>query len=198
MKTTSNRYRPLAKLLTALFAVFLSINFAEAAYDGILWQKSSEWALVSPNYETDNVADAKQITDFTLPDRYGNPVNLSDFAPADVLIVNLWSSGCPPCKREIPSLSELDRRLPSLGKIVLLTITSDEKWEDVESYFPHGTDLRVLFDPEGQVIETLFGTEKFPETFILDKTRHVRARFDGERNWHSEIMMKYLASFLDS
>lgn len=193
-----NTYQIAATLLTVFFAAFLFINFAGAAQDGLRWKATSEWALIAPNFEAQGGQEGKIIPNFTLPDRYGNQVSLGQFAPADVIIVNLWSSGCPPCQREIPSLAELDRRLPSLGKIVLLTITVDEKWEDVESYFPQGTDLRVLFDPEKQVVEKIFGTEKFPETFILDRHRRIRTRFDGERNWHSKVMLNYLDSFLDS
>lgn len=196
MMNGKRKYKIAMGLLTAVFAAFLFVNFAEAVGNGILWQKTSEWEMVSPTHEAQNPIEAEKIPDFTLKDRFGNNVSLSQFAPADVLIINLWSSGCPPCKREIPSLAELDRRLPSIGKIALITITVDEEWEDVESYFPQGTDLRVLFDPEKKVIEKIFGTDKFPETFVLDKERRIRTRFDGERNWHSDVMLKYLSSFL--
>ncbi|MCP4680042.1 MAG: TlpA family protein disulfide reductase [Deltaproteobacteria bacterium] len=176
-------------------SLFICWNFAEAVADGLTWKRTSDWALIAPNLEAPDAKSAKIVPDFTLKDRFGNEVRLSQFAPADLLIVNLWSSGCPPCAREIPSLAELDRRLPTLGKVALVTITIDEKWEDVTSMFPHGTDLRVLFDPEKKVVEGIFETTKFPETFILDNQRRIRARFDGERTWHSPEMMKYIASF---
>jgi len=90
----------------------------------------------------------------------------------------------------------MDRQLASLGNIALLTIDVDEGWDDVAHYFPGGTDLRVLFDPEGKVSEGIFGTTLFPETFILDKSRRIRARFDGERQWHTREMFDYLDSYL--
>ncbi len=150
--------------------------------------------MIAPNYEESDVSRTKKVPDFALQDRFGNTIRLDQFASADLLLINLWSSGCPPCAREIPSLSELDRRLGTLGKVALITITIDEKWEDVSSFFPHGTDLRVLFDPEKKVVEGIFGATKFPETFILDKNRRIRARFDGERVWHSPKMLDYIAS----
>lgn len=171
-------------------------SFTHAALDGLDWQMRSEMAVIAPDFEAQSAAQAEKAPDFTLTDRFGTPVKLSQFQPFDVLLINIWSSGCPVCEREIPSLTELDRLLPSVGRVGLVTITVDEGWKDVASYFPQGTDLRVLFDPEEKVAKGIFGTEKYPETFLLDKERRIRARFDGEREWHSEPMLRYIASFL--
>jgi cytochrome c biogenesis protein CcmG/thiol:disulfide interchange protein DsbE len=187
--------RALAYLITLAAAVFVFLSFKDAVKEGLAWKESSDWATIAPDFEALDPNTAKKIPDFSLKDRFGNEIRLSQFASADLLLVNLWSSTCPPCAREIPSLAEMDRRLPVLGKAVLVTITVDEKWEDVASFFPQGTDLRVLFDPEKKVVEGIFGTTKFPETFILDKERRIRARFDGIRNWHLEEMLDYIASF---
>ncbi len=184
-----------AIVATTTASLFLCWSFAEAVADGLTWKRMSDWALIAPDFEAPDANSAKRVPDFTLKDRFGNEVRLSQFAPADLLIINLWSSGCPPCTREIPSLSELDHRLQTLGKVALITITIDDNWEDVTDMFPFGTDLRVLFDPEKKVVEGIFGTTKFPETFILDNKRRIRTRFDGERTWHSPEMMKYIASF---
>jgi peroxiredoxin len=185
----------LAVVVTVVAAALLFWRFAGAVSDGIGWKRNSDWAVVAPNFEARDQGQAKIVPDFELTDRYGNPIKLSQFSSADLILINLWSSGCPACKREIPSLSEMDRRLDNLGRVVLLTITIDEKWEDVSHYFPQGTDLRVLFDPDNKVVKGIFGTEKFPETFILDKSRRIRARFDGERAWHTDVMFNYISSF---
>ena len=78
----------------------------------------------------------------------------------------------------------------------LLTIAVQERWEDVAHYFPRGTDLRILFDGKNEIAGGLFGTERYPETFVLDRRRRVLARFDGKRPWHSDAMLDYLRTFL--
>jgi peroxiredoxin len=189
-----------AKLLAAAAALvitfFLFWSFAGAVADGFEWKYVHERAMLRPDFEELDESAAKRVPDFTLNDRYGNPVRLSRFSPAEVLLINVWSSGCPVCETEIPSLSEMDRRLSSLGRVALITITVDEKWDEVASYFPYGTDLRVLFDPTQKVAKEIFGTTKYPETFVLDSKRRIRARFDGERDWHSREMLKYIESFM--
>ena len=188
--------RVLAIVLTIVCGALMFKSFAEAASEGLLWKQTSDRAMVSPDFEERDLQKAKKVPDFTLKDRFGNTVRLSQFQSADLLLINLWSSGCPACKQEIPSLSEMDRNLLEIGRVALITITIDEEWKDVASYFPRGTDLRVLFDPENKVVKGIFGTTKFPETFILDRERRIRARFDGARNWHSDVMFDYVASHL--
>ncbi len=187
--------RIVAILVTVSAAILLFWDYAQAVTDGVAWKLAGDMAAIGPDDEERDGNKAKQVPDFSLKDRYGNPVSLSQFASADLLLINLWSSGCPACAREIPSLDEMDRKLASLGRVALITITIDEEWDDVAHYFPNGTDLRVLFDPENKVVKGIFGTTKFPETFVLDKQRRIRARFDGERNWHSREMFKYIKSF---
>lgn len=193
-KRTPVKY--LALLIAGVASVFFFWKFTRAATDGIEWHRASEMRLIAPDYEAAKPGDAKKIPDFTLTDRFGNEVKLSQFDKVDLLLVNIWSSGCPVCRDEVPALTEMDRRIGSIGSAALVTIAIDEKWEDVSSFFPRGTDLRVLFDPENKVGEGIFGTKKYPETFVIDKERRIRARFDGPRPWHSETMMDYLASFI--
>mgnify|MGYP001076050001 CR=1 FL=1 len=94
------------------------------------------------------------------------------------------------------ALLQMDRRIGDLGNAVLITIAIADRWEDVANYFPKGTDLRVLFDPDDKIGKGIFGTVKYPETFILDKQRRIRARFDGKRPWYSEPMFDYLKTFM--
>ena len=172
-------------------------SYAAAVSDGMEWHQRSQLALIAPDFEAPAAVEATEVPDFELPDRFGKPVRFSRFSSADLVLVNIWSSGCQTCLEEVPALMEMDRRIGELGKAVLITIAVDEKWEDVAHYFPRGTDLRILFDPENEVARGIFGTKAYPETFVLDEQRRIRARFDGKRPWHSPVMFEYLASFID-
>ena len=172
----------------------LSFGFARAVSDSRRWREESEQALIDPTFLPTDPADFKQVPDFELRDRNGNPIRLSDFGAVEVLVINIWTTGCPACEAELPSLEEMDRRF-GRGKVALVTITTNEKWSEVAHLFPRGTDLRILFDPEEKVTSGIFNTTRFPETFILDKQRRIRARFDGQRLWHSDEMLQYLATF---
>jgi peroxiredoxin len=188
--------RPIAAVAIAVIAVAAACFYIWAVRDGLAWERGLARRALAPDFAATDPAKAKAIPDFTLPDRFGRPVGLHQFRDVDLLLVNIWSSSCAVCREEVPELTELDRRLASIGKAALLTIAVEEKWEDVAHYFPRGTDLRILFDGENAIARGVFGTERYPETFVLDRRRRVRARFDGKRPWHSDAMLEYLGSFL--
>lgn len=151
--------------------------------------------MVNPTSVPKMGSDSVPIADFSLKDRHGKAVRLFDFSQADLLIINIWTTSCPVCEAELPSLEEMDRRLRGIGRIALLTMTTNASFDEVAHLFPRGTDLRILFDPEENVTKGIFGTSRFPETFILDKQRRIRARFDGQRAWHSDEMIRYVMRF---
>ena len=120
--------------------------------------------------------------EFELADREGRIHRLGDLRGRPV-VLNFWSIDCPPCVRELPSLEALARAGRERGTFTVLTVSVESSWSDVERLFPDGTDLIVLFDPERSVIRDRYGTEMFPETFLIDGAGRIRARFDGQRDW---------------
>ncbi|MBN2529992.1 MAG: TlpA family protein disulfide reductase [Deltaproteobacteria bacterium] len=180
--------------VVSAFGVLLVQYFAKVN-EGLAHYQAAEFQIVAPDYEADST-NAKTVADFMLVDSQNRNVKLSQFSSVDVLVVNIWSAGCPVCRQEIPSLTELDRRLSGEEGVALITIAVAESFEEVASYFPRGTNLRILFDKEDKIAGGVFETEKYPETFILDKKRRIRARFDGPRNWHGDTFINYVKSFL--
>jgi peroxiredoxin len=182
--------------VTALLGLAAFYVYVSGVRDGLTWRRGLVMRTISPDFVETDLAHAKKIPEFALADRFGRKVSLHQFASVDLLLVNIWSSSCPVCRDEVPELTEMDRRLASLGRVALLTIAVEKSFSDVVNYFPQGTDLRILFDSENAVAKGLFGTERYPETFVLDRERRVLARFDGRRPWHSEAMFEYLKSYL--
>lgn len=196
-KRASGRLRRLLPLAVGVtVGALLLWTYAQAVAEGMTLYARARARLVSPDFVAPDPAEAREIPDFTLKDRFGNAVSLAQFSSVDLLLVNIWASSCRVCLEEAPALAELDRRIGELGSAALITIAIDEKWADVAHHFPRGTDLRVLFDPEDRVGRGVFGTEAYPETFVLDAERRIRARFDGTRPWHSDAMLDYLERFL--
>jgi hypothetical protein len=78
----------------------------------------------------------------------------------------------------------------------LLAVSVDDKWEDVRRFFSHGTALDVLLDP-GRDTPRRYGTEKFPETFIVDKEGAVRYYVVSDRDWSRPDVAECLEAMLD-
>jgi peroxiredoxin len=137
--------------------------------------------------------------DFVLPDAEGKQVHLSQFRGKTV-ILNFWTTTCQPCLEEMPSLADFAKVVAKRDDVVVLTISTDLT-KDVALQALH-TLLRepkppfsVLFDPESTVVHDKFGTELFPETWVIDPKGIVRARFDGARDWSNALVLDLIESF---
>ena len=54
--------------------------------------------------------------EFEFPDLDGNPVTSDDERfKGKVVLVDIWGTWCPPCRREAPSLAKLDERFRERG-----------------------------------------------------------------------------------
>jgi cytochrome c biogenesis protein CcmG/thiol:disulfide interchange protein DsbE len=106
-----------------------------------------------------------------------------------VVVLNFWATWCVPCIEEVPSLVELQRRLP---QVTVVAISQDE---DASAYRQFLTDNHVDFqtvrDPSGR-IPRLYGTVKIPETYIIDQQGILRRKFVSAQNWTSPEIIDYL------
>jgi len=185
--------RPLRWILELAFGVvagLLVYGLVMAVVEAREREHDEPLRLLDPQQE-----ERRPAPDFELRDRHGEVYRLSDFAGRPV-VLNLWSIDCPPCVEEFPSLIRLSRVARERGTFSVVTVCVEGSWDDVREHFPGGqqTDLLVLFDPEREIVERAYGTERFPETFLIDSGGDIRARFDGRRDWASPVVWNLLES----
>jgi thiol-disulfide isomerase/thioredoxin len=120
----------------------------------------------------------QRAPDFALRDAAGKAWSLAALRGKPVLL-HFWASWCAPCVREMPSVGRLSRRLGDA--LTVLTVSVDESFDEVKRFFPRGTNLPVLLDSDKQTA-TLFGTERFPESFLIDSTGRLEHLFH-ETDW---------------
>lgn len=128
----------------------------------------------------------RRAPDFELKDMNGTPVRLSSFRGKTVYL-NFWTKTCQPCLAEMPSLAELAKIARGRKDMVVLTVSTDEGPDDVRDTLKvllnSDPPFPVLFDPEGKIVQDLYGTHLYPETWIIDPDGIIRARFDGPVDW---------------
>lgn len=81
----------------------------------------------SPSQSAEGPADAQSagqsVPDFTTVDLSGNAVTQEVFGQADVTVVNIWGTFCPPCIGEMPELGDWAREMED--NVQLLGIVCD-------------------------------------------------------------------------
>jgi peroxiredoxin len=122
--------------------------------------------------------------DFSVPDLAGQTVRLSALR-GKVVLLNLWTTWCPPCRDEMPSMERLHQQLRGRD-FQLLAVSQDEDGRRVVEPFVRDMKLSfpVLVDPEHQVGER-YGVWGYPETFLIDREGRIVERVIGPRDWSS-------------
>jgi peroxiredoxin len=117
-----------------------------------------------------------------------------------IVFLNFWQTACPPCKEEMPSMERLAHVL-GRDDFEIIAVSSDTSWEAVRAFFPRGTNMTVLLDPppEGEVMGNIakqFGTEKWPDTYIIDREGKVRYYYVNARDWDSDNAIACMKTLL--
>jgi peroxiredoxin len=130
----------------------------------------------------------RSAADITLLDQFGQPWSLAD-QRGKTVVMNFWTITCQPCVEEMPAVATLAAVAEERDDLEVVAITTDENWEAVKGLFGPASKLRVLFDPDGEVIREAFGTRMFPETWVVDGEGIIRLRVDGKRDWASPLSL---------
>jgi thiol-disulfide isomerase/thioredoxin len=124
---------------------------------------------------------------FTLNDGQ-HAVDLSKLR-GHVVVLNFWASWCAPCIEELPSLEELQRELP---QVEVVAVSTDEDAVAYQRFLTeHSVSLLTVRDAD-QRSNAMYGTFRFPETYVIDKSGIIRRKFIGPQEWTSPEIVGYL------
>lgn len=107
------------------------------------------------------------------------------------MLLNFWASWCGPCIEETPSLVELQRELGS--KVTVIAVSEDADQSAYEQFVrDHQVNLLTVRDSGNQKANEMYGTFKFPETFVIDRDGKIVRKFIGATDWTSPDIVDYL------
>jgi cytochrome c biogenesis protein CcmG, thiol:disulfide interchange protein DsbE len=130
----------------------------------------------------------KPAPDFTLQDA-DRKVALHDLR-GNIVVLNFWATWCPPCVEEMPSLVRMQSELKD--RVVVLAVSVDDDERSYHTFLKkNNVDLLSVRDPQ-QKSNELYGTFKFPETYIIDRNGVVQRKFIGPVDWTRPDVVEYL------
>ena len=168
------------KIYIHIFATFF---FAEQLLSEINYSKN-----IVVHKEPLDIKELK-FKDFNL-----NDIDLTN-KKGNIMILNFWATWCVPCKKEMPSLSELSKLYP---EVTIYPINLEKPNKDKTKNFFKSIDvknLNIYFDPEFKLVKS-FNMRGVPTSVLIDRNGKEFARIIGEINFLDESFISFLKKYL--
>ena len=166
-----------AVVVASAATVFALLVLLQGAHSTARFAEDNACAALRPDPLTAALAAATPA--FEVSDLEGKKVSLRQFRGKPVL-VSFFATWCPPCVEEMPSLELLARRLGDKAKVLVVSVDEDE--DALKQFFAKGTNTQVTRD-ESRAVPGMFGTSKFPESFLIGPDGKVNHAFINKRDW---------------
>ena len=108
-----------------------------------------------------------------------------------MLILNVWATWCPPCRREMPGLERLSKTLDPKRFAVLGLSTDQDERLAAEFLMQNGITFTNFFDENARLSKE-WNLKVYPETFVIAPDGRLIRRIPGLREWDSPEMMAEL------
>ena len=112
----------------------------------------------------------------------GEQLDLADLR-GRVVVVNVWWSGCGPCRSEMPMLVDAQSDLPAADTAFVGINIRDLAPENAEAFERDlGVDYPSIYDPGSETLDEFgrYRPASMPSTAILDRDGRVAVLISGE------------------
>jgi thiol-disulfide isomerase/thioredoxin len=111
----------------------------------------------------------------------GDPVDVTGLR-GKVVVVNVWWSGCAPCRSEMPMLVDAEAELRNEADFVGIDIRDNSAAPARAFMAKYGATYPSIYDPNGKALLSFSGQvspQTVPATMVLDKQGRVAATIRG-------------------
>jgi peroxiredoxin len=180
---------------------FLSLVVATLSFSSCKREESHPFVALDGELKNQGAVSppkiGEKVPDFVLKDRSGKTFQLSSFR-GNLVFLNFWATWCPPCVEEIPAMEVLNQRFKA-KKFMMIAVSVDDSWERIDTFLnalSHPPSFLVLLDEDKALTTGIYGTEKFPETYLIGPDGTLLKKFAGSYNWTDPKQLKEFETLL--
>ncbi|WP_041790511.1 TlpA family protein disulfide reductase [Microlunatus phosphovorus] len=99
-----------------------------------------------------------------------------------VVVLNVWGSWCPPCRKEAPDLQAASEKTAKVAQFIGLNTRDFDQAAPIAFNRAHDITIPSIWDPTGKALVALADTlppTAIPSTLVIDKEGRVAARIVG-------------------
>ncbi|MGW6198488.1 TlpA family protein disulfide reductase [Kribbella sp. NPDC055110] len=134
------------------------------------------------NVSTFAAADRKPAPELTGKTLDGTTWTLSE-QTGKVVVLNVWGSWCPPCRKEAPELVAASKELGASVQFIGLNTRDLDPAPAKKFVQEFGVPFPSIYDPNGKALLRFRGQispKAIPTTLVIDKNGKVAGRVVGE------------------
>jgi thiol-disulfide isomerase/thioredoxin len=158
-------------------------------------QKDAMVARLSKPEESKQFISGTVFSPFREKDMNGEKLDLKKM-PGKVIVLNFWFIGCPPCRAEIPELSEMAEKYKGNPDVVFIAVALDEAYDLKGFLKDHPLSYHII--DNGRYIADKYGVHLYPTNVVIDRDNKVAYSSEGgHRNniyWMEKTIDAALAS----
>ncbi len=130
------------------------------------------------------LAAGTDAPDFTIQDKSGSPLKLSNYK-GKVVVLDFWASWCGPCQRSLPHTNEIAKQFAGKDVVVLAVNVWDTKtaFDGWLPKHPEYDAITFALDPtqqHGQDVATrLYKVSGIPTQYVIGKEGKIQTSFVG-------------------
>lgn len=138
---------------------------------------SANAKLADPVTKEQALTEIKNLK-FKTTDLNGNEVSSDIFAKADVTMVNIWATWCPPCKAELPEIGNLARKYAAKNCAVIgicsdVTDTDDSALDKAKEILADSNCEFLNLKKNASLDKIYANIQAYPTTMFFDKNGNI-------------------------
>ncbi len=168
------------KFAIGVIVFALLIGGAYTAYNELSKNRSSNKVQLSEETKETPKKEAALAPDFTVTDKNGNKVRLSDFFGKPI-VLNFWASWCPPCKAEMPEFNKVYNEVKDDVLFIMVDMVDGQRETTAKGkkfISDSGYAFPVYFDETQQAAYT-YRISSIPTTLFIDRAGNVVTGHQG-------------------
>ena len=144
----------------------------------------------------DNLTEGSLFPPLIFTGLDGKEVPVDSFR-GKLVVLNIWSTWCGPCRRELPSLERL-HHIVDPQRFVIAALSVDNDIIQAREYLiDKGISFTSYIDKDMKITRDIFDIRIFPDTLLISPRGVLLRRVAGERVWDDPKVVKALEEAYD-
>ena len=124
----------------------------------------------------------------------GRIINLSE-EKGKVIFINFWTTWCPPCRAEMPSINSLYEKVGKNSNVLFLMVDADNKLVQANKFMKKRSFQLPVFGAVSPIPEQIFAGA-LPTTLIISPRGEIVFRHEGIANYDSQKLISFIRGLL--